>query len=113
MREIPLLADFTDFGIDGDLQEFRALAGTFTRSTLVTEEASGNDATGWTSESTDLDIEAYCVMDNANFYFGIEVTDDDPNGARQPWEGDGLDIFAVLTDASDLSSRFLRYQCYD
>ncbi len=70
------------------------------------KKLAGNDAAGWTQASTDLAIEAYCVMDNANFYFGIEVTDDDPNGVRQPWEGDGVDIFAVLTDASDLSSRF-------
>ncbi len=40
MREIPLLADFTEFGIDGDLQEFRALANDFTRAKLQTEEAS-------------------------------------------------------------------------
>lgn len=106
MREIPLLTDFTEFGIDGNLQEFRALANDFTRAKLQTEEASGNAAVDWTPASTDLNIEAYCVIDNANFYFGIEVTDDDPNGARPPWEGDGVDIFAILTDVSDVSSRF-------
>jgi hypothetical protein len=106
MREVPLLTDFSDFEIDGDLKEFRALAETYTRSALYAEEASGNDAAAWTPASTDLNIEGYCVMDNDNLYFGIQVIDDDPTGNNQPWEGDGIDIFSVMTDASNLTSRF-------
>jgi|GEM_PF-1649164 len=107
MHEIPLLTDFTDFEIDGDLKEFRALAVTYTRATLLPEEASGDDATGWTPANVDLNFEAYCVMDATNLYFGIKVIDDDPNGARQPWNGDGIDIFSVLTDATNLTNRFM------
>jgi hypothetical protein len=105
-HEIPLVESF-DFVVDGDIFEFRQLAQTFTRSKLYCTNANG-PAVDYLGEwdPNDLDFEAYLVMDADNLYIGFEVTDDNPTGAEQPWRGDGLDVFGIFMDWTDITSRF-------
>ena len=105
---IPLVESF-DFAVDGDLNEFQTLAGTFPGMVLHVQQANGDaiDNNGGVWDKTDLDFTAYLAMTAENFYIGFDVFDDDPSGAGQAWEGDGLDVFGVMTDWTDATSYYL------
>jgi hypothetical protein len=105
-HSIPFVSSF-NFQADGDIFEFQDLAQQFTRSKLYTQSANGDaeDYLGYW-DPADLDFEGYLVMDADNLYIGMEVMDDDPTGDSQPWEGDGLDVFGLMTDWTGVTVRF-------
>ena len=110
LYEIPLVSDFS-FVADAYLDEFEDLAETFTRFPYRTENTGELHGPEWTTESTDLNFVGYIVMDADNYYLGFEVTDDNPTGDGQCWEGDGFDIYGGLYDVSTLTSLYRGDDC--
>ena len=69
LYEIPLVTSFP-FEADGYLTEFENVANTFTRCKFRNERAEGDEAAGWTTESTDLNFTGYVVMDASEYVCG-------------------------------------------
>lgn len=110
LYEVPFVESF-NFAADAYLDEFEALATTFTRGTFRNQNATGDEAASWTTESTDLNFNGYLVMDNENLYVGMDVVDDYPYGDGQCWGGDGFDVFSGLYDVRTLTSYFRGTDC--
>jgi hypothetical protein len=92
------VADFASkFVLDGLDTEFADYAAY----KLTPENAGGDDATGWTPESSDLSWSTTFVIDHDYLYISADVTDDDLNAngdqpkysGTQPWMGDALEFF--------------------
>jgi hypothetical protein len=103
LYEIPFIQNFP-FAADAYLDEFEAVAQTFHRCTLRNQQAAGDEASGWTTASTDLNFTGYVVMDAENYYIGMNVVDDLSHGDAQAWAGDGFDFMGGLYDVRTLSS---------
>jgi hypothetical protein len=99
------VGDFADeFSLDGLDTEFQQ----YSDYKVFPENANGDEAEGWTVESTDLTWAATFVIDDDYLYISADVTDDDLNAdgtepaysGTQPWMGDALEFFIGYYDAN-------------
>lgn len=94
---VPLVQTF-NFAADGDLAEFTA----FPDAMFKPDRVGGPAAESWDEASMDCNMTGYLVMDQNNFYVGLNVIDDEPDYGTLAWEGDGVDIFAGFYDTTPL-----------
>jgi hypothetical protein len=107
-----LTGGFTTFALDGAVDEFEALATTYTGMLIQPEYMFGNH-TG-TTYTTDAEVpvdtskfnfKMYMVMDNSYLYVAQSVKDVDHIGvALQVWQGESADIFWSSYDADTVTS---------